>query len=272
MVRARILVPISLVLAVAAGGVAGAVMGVPALSGAAETTTTPKPATAPFPGSFAAHTGSPELQAAAQALGLTVQQLRTDLSDGKTTIADIAKQRGVDLNKVIDAMTNADRQRIQKIVNSPWPNMPSLPPGLGPNVGGPGALGRFGPRLGFRLGGPAAMSAAANALGITTQQLATDLRNGQTIAQIATANHVDVNAVINAMVTQTDSTIDHAQSNGTITAAQANAAKTKVKEAITHLVQNGLPRFGSGGFKFKSGAGPGGYFGGPVMPKSPNQA
>jgi hypothetical protein len=265
MVRARILVPISLVVAVAAGGVAGAVMGVPALSGASETTTTTPSKTAPGPrlGRFGARAGNPELAAAAQVLGLTVQQLRGDLSDGKTTIADVAKQRGVDVQKVVDAMTNADRQRIEKIVNSPWPQPPA--PGFG-GLGGPNGSTRVGPRVGFGLGGPQALDAASKALGITRQQLLNDLRGGQTIAQIAKSKNVDVNYVIDAMVKKIDARVDHAQSNGTISAAQATAAKTKIKNAIMHMVENGFPQ----GLPFGGGLGRAGKFGGSF--ENPNSA
>ena len=61
------------------------------------------------------------LDAAAKALNLTTQQLTEKLSDGKTTIADVAKQQNVDVNTVIDAMAAADKARIGDIVNKPWP-------------------------------------------------------------------------------------------------------------------------------------------------------
>ena len=71
--------------------------------------------------------------AAAKALNLTTEQLRDKLSDGKTTIADVAKQQNVDINTVINAMTTPTRQRIGDIVNKPWPEAgPSAVPGCGP--------------------------------------------------------------------------------------------------------------------------------------------
>ena len=118
MFRRRVIAPLAVVVAVLAGGVVGAVLGVPALSGAQESTTT-QPATSPA-GPHEGRGGG-ELAAAAKALDLTTQQLLDKLSDGKTTIADVAEQQHVDINTVIDAMAAADRQRIEDIVNNPLP-------------------------------------------------------------------------------------------------------------------------------------------------------
>jgi hypothetical protein len=235
----RVLVSCSVVVAsVLVGGVIGAVVGVPALSGASEGTTSTT-----LPKRDHVRAGG-EIDAAAAALGLTSQQLLDKLSDGKTTIADVAAQQHVDINTVIDAMAKADRDRIEKIVNSPWPM-------FGPHMkAGAGALGPkmgFAPRLGFGLGGPMALDAAAKALGISTSDLVNELHNGKTIAQVAKDKNVDVNNVINAMVTQVDNRIDQAQKNGHFSASQAADAKAKVKAAITNVVNNGLrmmPKFG----------------------------
>ena len=45
----------------------------------------------------------PRLEAAAEALGMTTDELRTELEAGKT-IADVAGEQGVDVQTVIDAM------------------------------------------------------------------------------------------------------------------------------------------------------------------------
>jgi hypothetical protein len=237
-VTRRVLVSSSIVVAaVLVGGLVGAIVGVPALSGAS-----PAPTTVPT-NNNKAHPMGPggEIAAAATALGLTPQQLLDKLSDGKTTIADVAAQQHVDINTVIDAMANADRDRIKKIVNSPWP-----PFGFGHGKIGAGmapAFGpRFGPRMGFGLGGPMALDAAAKALGMTTQDLATQLRNGSTIAQIAKTKGVDVNNVINAMTAEVNQKIDQAQANGKLSQTEANNAKAKAKDAITNIVNNGLPK------------------------------
>jgi hypothetical protein len=105
--------------------------------------------------------GGPGLDAAATALGIDASELRTDLQSGKT-IADVAKDKGVDVQTVIDALVKemqshladavssgrltqaqADEmkanatERATAMVNGERPDGP--PPGMGP--GGPGGWG-----------------------------------------------------------------------------------------------------------------------------------
>lgn len=260
MVRSRLMMGIAAGTAVAVGAVGGALLGVPGLSGAqpfpqsavqVAATNAAKPNVGPGKGAVA----SPLIAAAAKALNLTPQQLLQKLSDGKTTIADVAKQQGVDINTVIAAMTSADQDRISKIVNNPWPQFGA---GKGfAGTGGPGpatapgaAAGpAFGGRFGLGLGRIAnlALDPAAKALGITTDQLKTDLANGQTIAQIAKSKNVDVNTVINALVAAASAKIDAAVTAGHLSTAQAAKVKAALTKGITDLVNNGFPKGPNGG-------------------------
>jgi len=67
------------------------------------------------------------------------------------------------------------------------------------------------------------LDAAAEALGISTDELETDVRSGKTIAQIASDKGIDVNVVIDAMVA---------------------SAQTELREHVTDLVNNGGPGHG----------------------------
>jgi hypothetical protein len=251
MLRSRVVTGIAVVTAVAAGGVGGALIGVPGLSGAQpfprNTTTAAGDTTAPG----RVRPASPLIDAAAKALNLTTQQLLDKLSDAKTTIADVAKQQNVDVNKVIDAMAGADRDRIGNIVNKPWPKAASGP-GPGHAVGPGGAPGMRG-GMGFRIGG-VGLDAVAKALGISSDDLKTDLGKGQTIAQIAKSKNVDVNTVIDALVGDASTRIDQAQTNGRVTKAQADKLKTDLKTRITDQVNNGFPKPPMGG-GFRPGRG-----------------
>jgi len=168
--------------ALAGGGIAGALIGVPGTSGAQESTTT----TAPAPGDadaggpfFEVHAGrglrgpGPGLDAAATAIGITADELKTELQSGKT-IAEVAAAHNVDVDTVIDAMVTeatADiREHITDFVNN----------------------GR--PERGEKL------DALVQALGITGEELHTALESGKTIAQVATDNGVDPQTVIDALV------------------------------------------------------------------------
>jgi len=194
----RLVAPLAVTAAVAAGGIAGALIGVPAMSDAQETTTTEAPADE-VPGRLGRPGGPGHIEAVAEALGIEVDALHEALRGGQT-IAEVATAQGVDVNTVIDAMVadvienNPDRdeaevrERITTLVNE---GRPAGGPG-GPG-GGPGGRGHGrGPGPGF--------DAAAEALGMEPTELGDAMREGQTIAEIASEQGVDVDTVIDAMV------------------------------------------------------------------------
>jgi hypothetical protein len=190
----RFVAPLVVAAAVAGGGVAGAALGVPVLSGAQETdSTAPTDVPALPDGAMPAPPeGAPRgdggFAAAAEALGLTVEELFTELRADKT-IATVAQEKGVDVNTVIDAMVakaveagrdEAEaRERITAFVNE--------------GRGG-GAHHLRGRGFGIEL------DAAAEALGLDRSALVQELRDGKTIAQVAEEQGVDVDTVIDAMV------------------------------------------------------------------------
>jgi hypothetical protein len=252
MMRSRVAMGITVVAAVTAGAVGGALVGVPGLSGASPF---PKDATT----SAAAGTKADRvrgdsglLDAAAKALDLTTQQLRDKLSDGKTTIADVAKQQNVDVNTVIDAIAAADKARIGDIVNKPWPKFGDHFGGGGP--GGPGLPG-LGAGLG-RIGG-IVLEPVAKALGIPTDELKTDLAKGQSVADIAKAKNVDLNKVIGALVADATARIDKMVTDKHLPQAIADKLKGQLKQWITDAVNGKLPSGPMGGFGKFGGFGPG---------------
>ena len=77
-------------------------------------------------------------------------------------------------------------------------------PDRGP--GGPGR-GHFG----------AGLDAAAEAIGIESEELRTALHDGSTIAEVAEANDVEVQTVIDALVADAEAALDEAVSNDRLT-------------------------------------------------------
>jgi hypothetical protein len=234
----RLTIPLIITASVVAGGTAGALLGVPALSSASTNSTTkvtngsgPGPAPGMRPAGASAL-----LDAAAKALNLTTDELRNRLSDGKTTIAGIAKEKNIDINTVIDAIAAADRQRIEDFVNNPLPQRHGPGPGFG-----------HGPGKAF--GADEKLDAAAKALGITTDDLRSALRDGKSIADVAKDKNVDINKVIDAMVATAQSRIDKAKTDGKITQPQADRLQADLKDRITKLV--------NGDFAGPRGRGPG---------------
>lgn len=83
------------------------------------------------------------------------------------------------------------------------------------------------------------LSIAATTIGITVQELRTELKSGKTIAQVAAAHNVTATKVIDAMVAAAEARIDQAVTAGRLTADAAAALKTKVAGEIADRVNNG---------------------------------
>ena len=92
-----------------------------------------------------------------------------------------------------------------------------------------GPFGRFGPA-----GRGVGLEAAAEAIGIEEDALRDALRDGQTIAEVAEANGVDVQVVIDAMVAAAQERIDEA-------IADVDERMADLTERITELVNEGFP-------------------------------
>jgi hypothetical protein len=116
---------------------------------------------------------------------------------------------------------------------------------------GPGA-GHGGPmgHIGF---GKFDLDTVASALGIDAATLRSDLQSGKTIAQIASDQGVDVQKVIDAVVSDVTTKIGQAVKDGKLTQAQADTITSNLNQRITDAVNGQLP-FGPGrGFGHRHG-------------------
>lgn len=125
MARSRLFEAAALGAALLGGGVAGAVIATPALTSAQEeapspeapdeSTTTAPDADEPRSDARGCRVGRrgsrPGLDAAAEVLGVTEEELRDALRGG-SSIADVAAERGVDMQAVIDALVAEATARI----------------------------------------------------------------------------------------------------------------------------------------------------------------
>lgn len=106
--------------------------------------------------------------------------------------------------------------------------------------GGPGHRG--GGVFGHVLG--EASDVVTGVLGIDTETLVTELRAGKSLADIATENGVEPQAVIDAIVAETTTQIDQAVTDGRIDADRAEQVKADLVDHVTDLVNGNLPDFG----------------------------
>jgi hypothetical protein len=105
--------------------------------------------------------------------------------------------------------------------------------------GGPGGPGRghFGPELhiGIERGD------IAELFGLEGDELRDLLRDGQSLADIATAQGVEVQTVIDTLVNATKEHLDEAVTNGRLTQEEADAKLAEITERITEMVNRVRP-------------------------------
>lgn len=229
-------------LALAGGGVAGALLGTPGLSGAQDGSSDTTESTATDDGQRGpwAHRGE-SLATAAEAIGISEEDLRGALEDGQS-IAEVAEANGVDVQTVIDALVANATERLEAAIDELPERMAEVVEREGlPDRGGRGGPGGPGGPHGERGEG---LEAAAGAIGITTDELRTALLDGQTIAEVAEANDVDVQTVIDALVAEANEHLDEAVENGRLTEAQASERAADLEERITAHVNGERPAGG----------------------------
>lgn len=254
--------------AIAGGGIAGVVLGNPASSSAAtasggSTTTSPGDRPAHGMGRGLGHgdlghgdlgLGDLGLDAAAKAIGITTDALRSQL-EARKTIAQVAKAHGVDVQKVIDAMVADAKAKLEanleKIITDRVNGTFERPDGPG---------GSDGPQRGFGFRGGFGLDVAAKAIGVSTQSLLSDLKSGKSIADVAKAKGVSVQKVIDAMVASMKTELDSQVKAGRLTAEAAAKIKANLTKMITNQVNGTFARPNLHGMPSGPG-GPGGFGG-----------
>jgi polyhydroxyalkanoate synthesis regulator phasin len=104
-----------------------------------------------------------------------------------------------------------------------------------------GPRGQHGPH-GHRGPGPGADGEViAELLGIDAETLRDELRSGNSIADIAAANGVDVQVVVDALVDAAEEHLDLAVENGRLTAEEAAEKADQLEERITARVNGERP-------------------------------
>jgi hypothetical protein len=257
--------------ALAGGAMIGTTMGNPLASGAQDnpTTTTTAPADGNQPGKGDHGPGGRmgpgvDLEVAAKTLGMSTDELRTQLQDGKS-LADIAKAQGVDKQKLIDALVAAGDERLDEAKAALPDRIAAAVDATHPmGEGGFGGPGHGGP------GGPgASLETAAKALGISEDDLKSELQDGKTIADVAKEKGVDEQKVIDALVAEAKARSAEAVKAGKITQEQADEHLKDLADRITKMVEDGFPKGGPRGGHGPRGGGEGGDGTDGTMPAPP---
>jgi hypothetical protein len=128
--------------------------------------------------------------------------------------------------------------------------------GFGGHRGGPGGPGgMFGGR-----GVGVDSAALTDLLGLTADEIHTQLEDGKTLAEIATSQGVEVQAVVDTLVGELGTRLDEAVASGRIDQAKADEIEADATTKITDMVNNGRPERGDHMY----GGPMGGPMGGPI--------
>jgi hypothetical protein len=79
---------------------------------------------------------------------------------------------------------------------------------------------------------------SAKTIGVTTQDLVTELRSGKSVAEVAGEHGVSVQTVVNALVSAADARVDQAVANHKLTSAQGTTIKAKLPTWATKAVNH----------------------------------
>lgn len=179
------------------------------------------------------------LPVAATYLGLTPEALRGELRSGKS-LAQVATAKGKSVDGLESALLNALRSRVEaakaagKIDAGRADRLLQRAPRLVERIVNATPRARTARARGARGG---LLKAAATYLGLTNAQLATELRSGQSLAQIASAKSKSVDGLKQALLAALKQKVDAAVAAGKLPAARAQTLLDRAPAHIERLVQ-----------------------------------
>ena len=197
---------------------------------------------------------------AANALGMTEAELRAELLADKS-IADVAREKNIDLNEVITALTATFKAHLDEEVASGEHTQAEADAKLAQfttrittmvNTAGlpkHGGNGGHGPRK-------FVTAQLATTLNLTEAELQTQLRSGKTIKQIAEAQSVDIAVVKATLTADFKAHLDEEVASGEHTQAEADAKLAQFTTRLDDMVNGVRPSGGRGGHGHE-GRGPG---------------
>jgi hypothetical protein len=196
-------------------------------------------------------------------LGLTAVELQAQLQSGKT-LADIAKAQGKTVAGLEDAIVTDAKTHLDadvaagKLTAAQEATMladlkshvDDMVNGVGPGPGGHGGPG----------GGPFDLTAVTDYLGLTSEQLRTQLDAGKSLADVAKAQGKTVVGLEDAIVAAATKKLDAAVAAGKLTAAQETTMLADLKSHVDDMVNRTGPP-ADGGPRGHHGPPPGASFG-----------
>ncbi len=194
-----------------------------------------------------------EFQVIADALGVDLATLRTDLQSGKT-IADIAKEKNVELSTIVDAVVAERQTALATAVTDGRLTQEQADAQITLLKANLNTLftqqldQQLGNRTGFAERTNPILDVIVKALGVDAATLQTDLQSGKTIADIAKEKNVELSTVVDAVVAERQTNITAAVTDGRLTQEQADAQIALLKADLNASFNQKMDAKGRGGF------------------------
>ena len=191
-------------------------------------------------------------------VAVAATQATSPKEESQAVINDAAQQLGVQPNALSDALKKALSNRVDAAVADGRLTADQAARIKERIQSGelPLFVGGHGPGRGFghHFGG---LDVAASYLGVTEDNLRTELESGKTLAQVAQAHGKSVDGLVDALVADAKEHIDAAVAAGRLTQTQADDVLANIRERVTARVNGQRPeRFRPGAFFAPPDVGP----------------
>ncbi len=181
---------------------------------------------------------------ASEELGLSRSDLVDELRAGNS-IAQVAESQGVDVSDIVSAIVGKVANGLNRAVENGRMTQEVADSRLGnisekvakamervPNFEQQRAEGKWRGHGGVR----GLLMVAAGELDMTPAELVAELRDGKTIAEVAEAQGVNVDDIVDAMVEKVGDRLDTAVENGRLTQEEADGRLAMFEEKVTERV------------------------------------
>jgi uncharacterized protein YidB (DUF937 family) len=172
---------------------------------------------------------------------MSVKDLNAAIKSGKT-VAQLAQEKGISLDKIVADVTNKRSQQLQKAVQDGKLTQAQADKALSSlkdnitqffNTGKRPNAGKVKDQL------QKDAAALAQQLGMTQDELKQAIQSGKTIAQIAQEKGVSLDSLVNTLSAARSDKIQQALKSGKITQDQANKLLDNFKKNLTNRLENG---------------------------------
>ncbi len=183
-------------------------------------------------------------EAVAKALGVTVEEYDSAVKEAHAQVVDEAVAEG----KLTEEQAQRMRERMEQAPDD-WGRGRGFKAPHGKGFRAPEGEGFRSPRGGMMgRGGASPIGVAAEKLEMTASELMAEIKEGKSIADVATEKGVDLQDITDAYTEQLGEALSQAVENGRITQEQADSMMEQAEKMVPEMLNNTWEGRGPGRF------------------------